>query len=78
MSAFDPQYYQIGPGFLGFLATFVMALSVIIIYRSLAKHLRKISRDEERAQQELRMKNSGPEDRDGGGDVGTRESGDGE
>ena len=78
MSAFDPQYYEIGPGFWGFLATFVMALAVIIIYRSLTKHLRKIRRDEERAQEELRMKNSGSEDRDGGGDVGTRESDDGE
>lgn len=78
MSAFDPQYYEIGPGFLGFLATFVMALGVIIIYRSLTKHLRKIRRDEERAQEELRMKNSGAEDRDGGGDVVTREPRDGE
>lgn len=78
MSAFDPQFYQIGPGFLGFLASFVMALAVIIIYRSLTKHLRKIRRDEERAQEELRMKNSGSEDRDGGGDVVARESGDGE
>jgi len=78
VSAFDPQYYQVGPGFWGFLATFVMALSVIIIYRSLTKHLRKIRRDEERAQEELRMKNSGSEDRDGGSDVGTREPGDSE
>lgn len=78
MSAFDPQYYQVGPGFWGFLATFVMALGVIVIYRSLTKHLRKIRRDEERAQEDLRLKNSGAEDRDGGGDVVARESGDGE
>jgi len=78
VSAFDPQYYEVGPGFWGFLATFVMALGVIVIYRSLTKHLRKIRRDEERAREELRMKNSGSEDRDGGGDVVAREPGDGE
>ncbi|WP_291381620.1 hypothetical protein [Demequina sp.] len=78
MSAFDPRYYQVGPGFWGFLATFVMALAVIVIYRSLSKHLRKIRRDEERAREELRMKSSGSEDREGGGDVVARESGDSE
>lgn len=78
MSTFDPRYYQVGPGFWGFLATFVMALAVIVIYRSLTKHLRKIRRDEERARQERAQKNSGPEDREGGGDVVARESGDSE
>lgn len=76
MTAFDPDFYQVGPGFWGFLATFVMALGVIVIYRSLTKHLRKVRRDEERAQEELRRKSSGPKDGEGGGDVVTRESDD--
>jgi hypothetical protein len=78
VSAFDPKYYQVGPGFWGFLATFVMAIAVIVIYRSLTKHLRKIRRDEERAREERRLKSLGSEDREGGGDVVTREPGDGE
>ncbi len=78
MTAFDPNFYQVGPGFWGFLATFVMALAVIVIYRSLTKHLRKIRRDEERAQEERRRKNSGSEDGDRGGDVVTGEPDDGE
>jgi hypothetical protein len=74
----DPKYYQVGPGFWGFLATFVMALAIIVIYWSLTKHLRKIRRDAER-EQAARLKNgSGVQDGDGSGDVVTRESGDGE
>lgn len=78
MTAFDPEYYQIGPGFWGFLATFVMAVGVIVIYRSLTKHLRKVRRDEERAQEAQRRKSSGSEDGDGGGDVVTGKPGDGQ
>ncbi len=78
VTAFDPDFYVVGPGFLGFLATFVMALAGIVIYRSLNKHLRKIRRQEERAQEELRLKNSGPKDGNGNGDVVTGEPGDGE
>jgi hypothetical protein len=76
VTSFDPEYYQVGPGFWGFLATFVMALAIIFIYRSLTKHLRKIRRDEERAYEELTRKRSGPENREGNGDVVARESGD--
>ncbi|WP_291379988.1 hypothetical protein [Demequina sp.] len=77
----DPKYYQVGPGFWGFLATFVMALAIIVIYWSLTKHLRKIRRDAEREQVEReqeaqRKKASGVQDRDGGGDVVAGESGD--
>ncbi len=90
MTDFDPDFYTIGPGFLGFLATFVMALAVIVIYRSLNKHLRKIRRQEERVQEELRAKRaglenrsapekrSGPENGEGDSDVMTSEPGDGQ
>lgn len=78
MTAFDPEFYQVGPGFWGFLATFVMAVGVILIYRSLTKHLRKVRRDEERAQEELRRRNLGSQDGDGGGDVVTGEPRDGQ
>jgi hypothetical protein len=74
----DPKYYQVGPGFWGFLATFVMALAIIVIYRSLTKHLRKIRRDAEREQEARRNRASGVQDGDGGGDVVARESGDGQ
>ena len=75
----DPKYYQIGPGFGAFLATFAIALAIIVIYRSLTKHLRKVRRDAEAAQGQ-QAKESGPaaEDGDGGGDVVTGEPGDGQ
>ena len=74
----DPKYYQVGPGFWGFVATFVMALAIIVIYRSLTKHLRKIRRDAEREREAQRKSASGTQDRDGGGGVVARETGDGQ
>lgn len=80
----DPNYYQVGPGFWGFLATFVMALAIFLIYRSLSKHLRKVRRDAEREQQARldreggRTSASGAEDGESGGDVVTGESSDGQ
>lgn len=37
---------SIGPGFVGFLATFALTLMVILLMRSLTGHLRKVRRDE--------------------------------
>ena len=75
----DPDYYTVGPGFYGFVATFVMALAIFVIYRSLSRHLRKIRRDAERAEEEASLRrNAVLEDGDGGGDVVTGEPGDGE
>ncbi len=45
----DSNFYDIGPGFGAFVATFVLAVTVILIYRSMSKHLRKVrlaARDE--------------------------------
>lgn len=78
MTAFDPEFYQIGPGFWGFLATFVMAVGVIVIYRSLTKHLRKVRRDEERAREERERKDSSTKDGESDGGVVAEEPGDGE
>lgn len=78
----DPNYYDIGPGWAAFVATFALTIAVIVLFRSLNKHLRKV-RLEAAARVET-AKPSGPtsglsvEDRDGGGDVVAREAGDGE
>lgn len=71
----DPNYYEIGPGFAGFVVAFVMAVAVIIIYRSMSKHLRKVRMDE---QQAARERGSGAEDGDRGGDVVADEASDGQ
>lgn len=38
----DPKFYEVSPGFGGFLVTFAMAVAVILLMRSLTKHLRKV------------------------------------
>lgn len=43
----DNNFYEIGPGFLGFVATFVIAVALVLLYRSLTKHLRKVRHDEQ-------------------------------
>ncbi len=49
----DTAYYEIGPGFAGFVATFAIAIALVILFRSMSRHLRKVRRDE-LAQQEAR------------------------
>lgn len=49
----DTAYYEIGPGFAGFVATFAIAIALVLLYRSMSRHLRKVRRDE-MAQQEAR------------------------
>jgi len=80
----DPNYYDIGPGWAAFVATFALALAVIVLARSLTKHLRKLRLE---AANRVGAADSIPEpptsglsveDRDGGGDVVARETGDGE
>ena len=39
---------SIGPGFLGFVVLFALALACWLLFRSLTKHVRKVKRDEER------------------------------
>lgn len=39
---------SIGPGFLGFVVTFALAIACVILFRSLTRHLRKVKRDAER------------------------------
>lgn len=68
----DPKYYEIGPGFGAFLATFLLAVAVIVIYRSMSRHLRKVRLEAQRSQSRA----SGPEDGDSGGDVVAHEAGD--
>jgi len=33
---------SLGPGFLGFIITFALAVASILLFRSMAKHLRKV------------------------------------
>ncbi len=79
----SPNYYDIGPGWAAFVATFALTVVVIVLFRSLNKHLRKVrleaAKNAEAAANAARPE-SGPgiEDRDGGGDVVARESSDGE
>ena len=85
MATTNPNYYDIGPGWAAFVATFALTIVVILLFRSLNKHLRKVrleaaNRAQAAAIDPLRRPASGlsVEDRDGGGDVVTRETGDGE
>jgi len=38
----DPKFYEIGPGWPAFVATFALTIAVIVLFRSLNKHLRKV------------------------------------
>lgn len=38
----DPKFYEIGPGWPAFVATFAMTIAAILLFRSLSKHLRKV------------------------------------
>ncbi len=80
----DPKYYEIGPGWAAFVATFLLTVAVIVLFRSLNKHLRKVRLE---AAGRADAAASGPqrpvsglsvEDRDGRGDVVAGETGDGE
>lgn len=78
----DPNYYEIGPGWAAFVATFALAFAVILLGRSLTKHLRKVRLEAanrvDAASSVAERPSSGlsVEDRDGGGDVVAREPGD--
>lgn len=80
----SPDYYTIGPGWAAFVATFVLAVAVILLARSLNKHLRKVRLEAAGRAQAAAAHPERPasglsaEDRDGGGDVVARETGDGE
>ncbi len=87
----DTAYYEIGPGFAGFVATFAIAIALVLLFRSMSRHLRKVRRDE-LAQEEARRvasaeRGSSPaesassgrvEDGNGGGDVVANEADNGE
>ncbi|NYI42302.1 hypothetical protein BKA03_002421 [Demequina lutea] len=79
----SPNYYDIGPGWPAFVATFALALAVILLSRSLNKHLRKVrfeaaNRAQASASAARPASGVNAEDRDGGGDVVARETDDGE
>lgn len=38
----DSKYYATGPGFAGFVVTFAIAVALILLYRSMSRHLRKV------------------------------------
>lgn len=70
-----------GPGFAGFVATFVMVIAAVVLFRSLGKHLRKVRTHPPEggpaAAPSGDQPSAGPEDGDGGGDVVTDEPSDG-
>lgn len=59
---------SIGPGFLGFLVLFALALACWFLFRSMTKHVRKVKRDEAAL---------AAVDREAGGDVVAGEAHDG-
>jgi len=78
-----------GPGFAGFVATFVMVVAAVLLFRSMGKHLRKVRThppdDEPPAapegdalsgSPEGDAPSGSPEDGEGGGDVVADEPGD--
>lgn len=80
----DPKFYEVGPGWAAFVATFALTLAVIVLFRSLNKHLRKVRLE---AAKGVGADATGPErpasglsveDRDGGGDVVARKPDDGQ
>lgn len=75
----NPDYYTVGPGFAAFVVTFLLAVSLWLLYRSFSKKVRKQKLEQQR-REELASgrpaKASRVEDRDGGGDVVADESGD--
>lgn len=87
----DTAYYEIGPGFAGFVATFAIAIALVLLYRSMSRHLRKVRRDA-MAQEESRRAASAEgasapvkpassgrvEDGDSGGDVVAHEADNGQ
>ena len=77
----SPDYYTIGPGWAAFVATFALVLVVIVLFRSLNKHLRKVrleaaSRAQAATDPTRPASGLSVEYRDGGGDVVARETGD--
>lgn len=64
---------SIGPGFLGFIAIFVLVLATVFLLRSFTKHTRKARH--EAAKRGLE-KGSGAVDGEGSGDVVADEAGD--
>lgn len=37
----NPEYYEVGPGFLGFVVSFALAMALWLLYRSFSKKLRR-------------------------------------
>lgn len=37
----SPEYYEVGPGFLGFVVSFALALALWLLYRSMTKKVRR-------------------------------------
>ena len=80
----DSNFYDIGPGWAAFVATFLLTVAVILLFRSLNKHLRKVrlkAADAADARTDGATPNGSVlsvEDGDGGGNVVADEPGDGE
>ena len=75
----DPEYYEIGPGIWGFIATFGLAVAVILLGMSLTRHLRKVRmQNQAPAASDQAKTSSSVEDGDSRGDVVADEASDGQ
>ncbi len=80
----DSNFYEIGPGWGAFVATFLLTVAVVLLFRSLNKHLRKMRRRAAADAEAATKRGAGSgsalsvEDGDRGGDVVADETGDGQ
>lgn len=74
----DPEYYEIGPGIWGFIATFGLAVAVILLGMSLTRHLRKVRMQSQAQASDAANASRSVKDGDGGGDVVANETANGE
>ena len=74
----DPEYYEIGPGIWGFIATFGLAVAVILLGMSLTRHLRKVRMQSQAQASDAAIASGSVKDGDSGGDVVANEAGNGE
>jgi membrane protein implicated in regulation of membrane protease activity len=69
----SPEYYTVGPGFAAFLVTFLLAVSLWLLYRSFSKKVRKQRLEQQRRDDLAAGKPSRVEKNDGGRDEVTGE-----
>jgi hypothetical protein len=67
-SRVSPEYYTVGPGFAAFVVTFLLAVSLWLLYRSFSKKVRKQRLEQQRREGLASEQGSRVEESDGGRD----------